>query len=248
MAKLALTRNNMGWAAEKPNRINRLFVDYCATGACGETSPALDIGAAYGLATIAALEAGAHVIANDLAPAHLEEIFRRTPEASRARLQLKAGRFPHQIHFEPETLGAIHASNVFHFLTGNQLSYGVRSAARWLRPGGKLFVQAATPYQAQFAGFIPEYQRRLAAGVKWPGWVEKISRYSQHKKLGVMPASIHLLDDRTLVPLLEAAGFRVERAWLYQREDFPAELKLDGRESLGIVAIRNKASIPTATI
>ena len=245
--KLALTRNNMGWAAEKPNQINQLFVDYCATGACGETSPALDIGAAYGLASIAALNVGAHVIANDLDPAHLEEIARRTPDTSLSRLQLKAGRFPRAIHFEPETLGAIHASNVFHFLSGNQLAYGIRCASRWLRPGGKLFVQAATPYQAQFAAFIPEYERRMAAGVKWPGWVEKISQYSRHKKLGVMPASIHLLEERTMVPLVEASGFRVERAWLYQREDLPNELKLDGRESLGLVAIKNKASIPIAT-
>ena len=232
----------MGWASEKPNRINGLFVDYCATGACGENSPALDIGAAYGLATIAALEVGAHVIANDLDPSHLAEIGLRTPEVSRGKLQLKAGRFPREIHFEPETLGAIHASNVFHFLTGNQLAYGIRSAARWLRPGAKLFVQAATPYQAQFAGFIPEYERRIAAGVKWPGWVEKISLYSQHKKLGLMPASIHLLDERILVPLVEAAGFRVEAAWLYQREDFPNELKLDGRESLGLVAVKNNTN------
>ena len=245
--KLALTRNNMGWAAEKPNQINQLFVDFCATGACGENSPALDIGAAYGLATIAALEAGANVIANDLDPTHLEEIVRRTPEESRQRLQLKAGKFPREIHFEPGTLGAIHASNVFHFLTGNQLAYGIRNAARWLRPGGKLFVQAATPYQAQFASFIPEYERRMLVGVKWPGWVEKISRYSQHKKLGAMPASIHLLDVRTLVPLIEATGLTVERAWLYQRDDFPRELRLDGRESFGLVALKNKASIPTAT-
>ena len=236
--KLTLTRNNMGWAAEKPNEINQLFVDYCRTGACGEISPALDIGAAYGLAAIAAIKAGAHVIANDLDPAHLEEIVLRTPEALRHRLQLKLGRFPRGIHFEPETLGAIHASNVFHFLTGNQLAYGIRNAARWLRPGAKLFLQAATPYQAQFASFIPEYELRIAAGGKWPGWVEKISRYSQHKKLGAMPASIHLLDERILVPLVEGAGLRVERAWLYQREDLPRELKLDGRESVGLVAVK----------
>ena len=236
--KLALTRNNMGWAASSLNQVNQLFVEYCAGGACGEDSPAVDIGAAYGLATIAALEAGAWVVANDLDCEHLEELERRTPEALHVRLRLMAGRFPAGTHFEPGTLGAIHASNVFHFLTGNQLEQGLRAVAQWLRPGGKLFVQAATPYQSPFADFIPEFERRIAAGVKWPGWVEKISKFSQHKKLGVMPPSLHLLDDRVLTALVEAAGLKVEKAWLYQRADFPKELKLDGRESLGLVAVK----------
>ena len=85
---------------------------------------------------------------------------------------------------------------------------------------------------------VPEYERRLESGSKWPGWVEKISQYSNHKKLGVMPASIHLLDDRVLPSLVESAGLIVERKWLYQRADLPKELRLDGRESLGLVAVK----------
>ena len=53
-----------------------------------------------------------------------------------------------------------------------------------------------------------------------------------------MPASIHLLDDRVLCRLVESVGLVVERAWLYQRADFPRELRLDGRESLGLVAVK----------
>ena len=228
----------MGWASDQLNEVSLQFAEFCRVGNCKEESPALDIGAAYGTASLEALRVGAWLIANDLDAGHLEELERRAVQQGFKNLRIKHGRYPRQIHFEPCTLGAVHASNIFHFLTGNQLSEGVRAIARWLRPGGKLFVQAATPYQAAFAGFIPEYERRLESGVKWPGWVEKISQYSNHKKLGVMPASIHLLDDRVLPSLVESAGLIVERVWLYQRADFPKELRLDGRESLGLVAVK----------
>ncbi len=228
----------MGWASDQLNEVSLQFAEFCRDGNCTEESPALDIGAAYGTASLEALRVGAWLIANDLDAGHLEELERRALQQSFKNLRTKHGRFPRQIHFEPCTLGAVHASNIFHFLTGNQLSEGVRAIARWLRPGGKLFVQAATPFQAAFAGFIPEYERRLDSGVKWPGWVEKISQYSNHKKLGVMPASIHLLDNQVLPSLVESAGLIVERVWLYQRADFPKELRLDGRESLGLVAVK----------
>lgn len=228
----------MGWASDQLNEVSLHFADFCRAGNCSEDAPALDIGAAYGTASLEALRAGAWLIANDLDPGHLQELERRATQLGYKNLRTKLGRFPREVHFESGTLGAVHASNVFHFLTGNQLSEGVRAIARWLRPGGKLFVQAATPYQAAFAGFISEYERRLNSSVKWPGWVEKISQYSNHKKLGVMPASIHLLDDHVLPSVVESAGLIVERAWLYQRADFPKELRLDGRESLGLVAVK----------
>ena len=149
----------MGWASDQLNEVSLQFADFCRTCACGEDSPALDIGAAYGTASLAALRVGAWLIANDLDAGHLEELELRAAQQGYKNLHLKLGRFPREVHFEPGTLGAVHASNVFHFLTGNQLAEGVRAIARWLRPGGKLFVQAATPYQAAFAGFIPEYER-----------------------------------------------------------------------------------------
>ena len=224
----------MGWASAELNEVSVLFVEYCRT----VDLPVLDIGAAFGTATLAALGTGAFVIANDLDASHLAQLEGRAQEAGHTQLLVKPGSFPRQIHFEPATLAAVHASNVFHFLTGNQLTEGVRAIARWLHPGGKLFVNAATPYQAAFANYISEYESRVASGVKWPGWVEKISQYSNHKKLGAMPASIHLLDDRVLCRLVESVGLVVERAWLYQRADFPRELRLDGRESLGLVAVK----------
>ena len=223
----------MGWISEELSLVSRDFVAFCEPG-----TRVLDIGAGFGVASLAAISAGAHVIANDVDQGHLDEIAQRATEEQRSCLVLKAGRFPRELHFEPGTFDAVHASNVFHFLTGNQLQDGLTAITRWLAPGGKLFVQAATPFQAPFRAFLPEYERRLAAGQRWPGWVEKISLFSTHRQLSQMPRSIHLLDDRVLARAVTDAGLVVEQAFLFRRHDFPASLSLDGRESVGLVARR----------
>lgn len=215
----------MGWAATQLSPLSETFVAFSSQA----PGPVLDIGGAPGLASLAALKAGAEVIANDLEAALFP---------SEARFRIVTGRFPGGLHFDPSTLGAVHASNVFHFLTGNQLDAGLRAIANWLHPGGKLFVQTSTPYQAPFAAFVPEYERRLAAGVKWPGWLAKVGEFATHRQLGQMPRSLHLLDDVMLSRAATAAGLAVERAWVYRRPDFPRTLHLDGRESAALIAIK----------
>ncbi|MBM3737382.1 MAG: class I SAM-dependent methyltransferase [Acidobacteria bacterium] len=226
----------MGWVARELSPLSQCFADYCAAGGCGRESPAVDLGAAYGAAALAALDAGAWLIANDLDATHLEELVRRAPESARDRLTVRVGRFPEALEFGPGSLGAVHASNVFHFLTGNQIRLGLTQIARWLRPGGRLFIQAATPYQAPFTAFISEYETRAARGDRWPGWVERISEFSSHRQLGQMPRSVHLLTAPLLAARVEDAGLVVERAWHFRRPDLPRSLWLDGRESAGVIA------------
>ena len=218
----------MGWASTQLSPLSEAFVAYAAQAA----SPVLEIGGAPGIAAAAALDAGAAVIVNDLDAALL------TALAAHDRLRLAPGRFPRDLHFDPATLSAVHASNVFHFLTGNQLDAGLRAIANWLAPGGKLFVQTSTPYQSPFSAFIPEYERRLAEGAKWPGWLAKAGEFTAHRQMGQMPRSLHLLDDVVLGRAASAAGLRVERAWLFRRPDFPRTLCLDGRESAALIAVK----------
>lgn len=218
----------MGWASKNPSPLTEEFIKFAPLAPC----PVLDIGGAPGFAACATLAAGAEVIANDLDAALFTEV------VPNPRLRIVPGHFPHDLDFPPESLGAIHASNVFHFLTGRQMEAGLNAIARWLRSGGKLFVQTSTPYQSPFVRFIPEYERRLAAGVKWPGWLPKVGQYAVHRQLGQMPRSLHLLDDLVLKRAASAAGLEVERAWLYRRPDFPRTLHLDGRETAALIAVK----------
>jgi SAM-dependent methyltransferase len=231
----------MGWISEQISPMGGMFLDFCRAGYCASSeSAALDIGTGYGLVALAGLHAGAWVIANDVEPSHLRELERRaereTSKVERSRLALRPGYFPRDLFFPEGSLGAVHCANVLHFLTGRQLTLGVSRIARWLRPGGKLFVQASTPYRAPFAPFVAEYERRVAASEKWPGWVEKLSVYCSHRQVGHMPRSMHFLDDRILERVALEAGLTVERAWLAAGDDLPADLCLDGRETACLIA------------
>ncbi|MBE7543407.1 MAG: class I SAM-dependent methyltransferase [Solibacteraceae bacterium] len=226
-----LTRNRMGWVSAEVSELSRAWVEDCRRA--GET-PVLDIGAAFGAACLEALATGARVIANDLHAEHLEELERRAPAGS--RLTLRPAHFPKELFFEPETLHSVHISNVVHFLTGRQLERGLAAVARWLKPGGRLYLQAVTPFQAIFEGFREEYARRVEAGVRWPGYIAKLSVYARHRQFSQMPRAVHLLDDVVLRRAAEAAGLRVERCWLFQRADQPKEIRLDGRESVALIA------------
>jgi polyketide synthase PksL len=238
----------MGWASLALNPVSVEFAGFCRE--CAAKDPAalvLDIGAGFGVAALAALRAGVCVVANDLSSSHLDEIALRARQelgaAPSARLTLRAGRFPRDLFFDAGSLAAVHASSVFHFLTGNQLARGLRAIERWLRPGGRLFVQAASPYQAPFEAFIPEYEARRARGERWPGWMERTRDYSTHRLLSQMPGSLHLLDGATLGRAAAEAGLVVERAWLYRRPELSPTIFLDGRESAGLIAVKNGASL-----
>lgn len=215
----------MGWTANVPNQLSELFIAACRN----VRRPVLDIGCAYGVASLPARANGARVIANDLAHEHLHEL------RGRPHVHPLQGRFPY-LGFAPGSLDAIHASNVLHFLTGAEVLEGAARLHEWLAPGGCVYIQAGTPYQGPFAPFVPEYTARFARGEQWPGWVESTRSITSYRRLNQYPASIHLLDDNVLGRVFLGAGFAIERLWLYRRRDLPASMFLDGRENVGLVA------------
>jgi len=213
------TKNAMGWTAAVPGQMSERFIAFA--GQCGR--PAVDIGCAYG---VAAIPAGA--IAVDLEISHLT--------ALPAGMDRVVGRFP-ELAFRAGSLGAVHASNVLHFLTGEELEEGVRRMGEWLAPGGKVFIQASTPFQRPFARFVGEFERRVGAEERWPGWVAETRLITEYRRLHQYPASIHLLDVEVLRRLF--AGWEIEYCGYYRRHGLPASLYLDGRESVGLMARRS---------
>jgi len=226
------TSNLKGWTSNTLNELSELFVKECALA----PATALDIGAAHGIATIPALYAGANLIANDSSQEHLNKLKQLTPPEFQHRLQLLPGRFPRDTKLKAETLDLAHASNVFHFLTGRQLEQAAAFLEHALRPGGKVFILAATPYMKTFEPFIPTYESRVERGDPWPGWITNVRDYSTHRLLSNLPKSIHLLDDKVLRRVFESTGFVTEQCWYLHRRDLPKSIALDGRENVAYIA------------
>jgi SAM-dependent methyltransferase len=131
-----------GYMTQRNLGISRQFVDFCSPSL---PLPVFDGGAAFGIATFAALAQGATVIANDIEPLHLHYIAHNADDSS-ARLYLREGALPDSLAFPPGTLSAIHLSRVLHALSPDAVAAVFRNAFTALAPGGRFFAVVASPH------------------------------------------------------------------------------------------------------
>jgi ubiquinone/menaquinone biosynthesis C-methylase UbiE len=227
------TLNSMGTMTPAPDIFSRAFIEFApkAPGRC------LDIGAAYGVATLPALNLGASVIANDIDERHLNILSSRVPPEHRSRLELAPGDFPDKLSFPSNSLGAVLICRVMHFFDGPSIERAAAKVFDWLAPGGKVFVIAETPFIGTARAFFSTYEARRAAGDPWPGVVENVAAHDP-KRSASLPSLFHLLDDHVLTRVFTAAGFAIERTEYFSRPDYPADIRLDGRESIGMIAAK----------
>jgi len=206
--------------------------------------PVLDLGCAYGVATIAALEAGGKVTACDLEQQHLDILIENTPEELRANLTCLAGELPN-INFPAESFAAVLCSRVLHFLDGSAIDASVRNMYSWLKPGGRLYLVADTPYGI-WRKLIPVFEAKKKKGERWPGLMIGLENYlpTVPKDRPIDgPPFMNLLDPGLLERICTEAGFTVQRASFIDRSDFSGAGRMDGRENAGILAIKpNQAS------
>lgn len=223
------TLNRMGYSFENLTTYGDAFLDFCAI----TDGPVLDIGAAYGVATIRALEKGAFVIANDIDAGHLKAIKEKANSKKLPFLKTIKAPFPH-LTLEENSLGGILMSQVLHFLPHEELDLAAAKMFSLLKPGGKAFLTAATPYVSMFSRFTPIFESRKRKGNKYPGLIEELSLYVG-TRAKEMPLQMNLFDTYLLEKLMRSVGFKVERCEYIARPDFPPEMRLDGRENVGII-------------
>lgn len=171
----------------------------------------LDLGCAYGIASIAALERGARVVALDMEKKHLEILGQRVNDDARARLTLRQGILPN-VDFEDGRFTAVHAGRVMHFLTPEGVGVTLRKMFCWLEPGGKVFLSTDSPYFGYWASKAADYEARRLAGDPWPGYIEDVAAHFEEAHVVGGPSLINALDPDVFRRECEAAGFVVERA------------------------------------
>lgn len=204
---MVATLNRTGVMVEHLIPYSSEFAEYA--GECG--GEVLDLGCAYGIASIAALERGARVVALDMEKKHLEILGQRVNDDARARLTLRQGVLP-DVDFEDGRFTAVHASRVMHFLTPEGVGVTLRKMFRWLEPGGKVFLSTDSPYFGYWASKAADYEARRRAGDPWPGYIEDVAAHFEAAHVVGGPSLINALDPEVFQRECEAAGFVVERA------------------------------------
>lgn len=235
------TKNGCG-AMHPLSETSKCFINYSAT----IKEPVLDLGCAYGIATIEAAKAGAlEVVGCDIEQKHLDILKERAIKAGvLSKIRLEAGKFPYKPVFEPNSFGAILVSLVLPYLTLEELDIGLEKIYEWLVPEGKLFISSYTIHLKEFDNvkFKQEYKKRVDNGIKWPGFFEDFNQFStlaeENVVANVVPKKLHFFDIDPLVSALTNIGFKVETAkYLDGRKNYAVEETWhDGKEMLCIIA------------
>ncbi len=140
------------------------------------------------------------------------------------------------------TYDAIFVGRVLHFLTPDQLEDAVKHLFLLLKPGGRIFVVAITPYVKRFEKFILEYERRINAKEENPGFVKSLHEYvnpevtapEQIKNISIEP--FFFLDDKALRAVFERNDFRVIECKMIPLSYKSKSWELDGRENVILIA------------
>jgi len=232
--KIAQTTNNQRGFTYLLSPFGEAFVDFSKNS----KYPVLDVGAAFGVATIPALEAGANVIAVDLDKSHLEKLVQNVPAHLKDKVKTIASRFQ-DVKFPSNSLGAVYISQVLPFLNGQEIEDRFQKIYEWLVPGGKLFVVSFTPYIQHVASYIPLYEQKKSQDLAWAGYISDLSKYSFDNEIAKnLPNQINHLDADDLRMTCLKYGFIVEKLELFgdPHNTLPQGIKFDDRERVGLIA------------
>lgn len=229
-----VTLNQMGYMAGRLDAYSEEFCNFSATA----KHPVLEIGAAYGIATLKALEKGVKKIySNDLDKRHLAILQSRCPSEFKERLELFAGAFPDAVELPNNSLSAILISRVLHFFRGDIIEKMLNRCFELLTNEGKLFLICDTMFMKNWSSFLPEYYKRVAKGDEWPGLIENSEQY-ENARFRDRQKMVNLFDSTVMENVLKKSGFLVEKLGYLDQSHYPSDMVGSGKESVGAIAIK----------
>lgn len=228
------TLNEMGYMCTTLDEVSLDFV----RAASQSSLPSLEIGAAYGVATISAIEQGAHMIANDIDVRHLQVLKDSIGQNKQSRLSLLPGKFPDELNVTDCSILNILISRVLHFFTGKEITDALTIAHKWLKPGGRIFIINETPFLKNWQNIVPIYNEKKEKGIEFPGEFSNLREIAETDRAKSLPNFFHFLDKESMRHLLEKSGFNVEKVQYISRPYFPEDIRLNGRESVGAVGFK----------
>lgn len=225
------TLNNMGFMTESVDEYTQEFISF----ACQQNDGLpLELGAAYGLASREIVKHGKTVITNDLDVRHLNLFKSTLPEKQQQLVTLMPGDIVKGLPITKKTLSSVLSCRVFHFFTGDILIGILNEIYEWLIPGGQIFIITETPYLKNFSSFLPIFEKRKCEGFKFPGEVYNVFENDPIRGAS-LPPMMHFFDADTISALVKSVGFEILKCNTFARPEFPVDIRLDGRESVGLV-------------
>ncbi|MES2217631.1 MAG: class I SAM-dependent methyltransferase [Pseudomonadota bacterium] len=212
----------------------------------------LEIGAAFGTATLEALKLGAVVHCNDISELNLAVVQKRyaaltdnnidSVTGDNDKLTLLPGAFPEELSGLPaQSYHAILACRVLHFLPGVKIDIAIKEMANLLKMNGKIYIVCETPFQKNWSNFLPEFEQRVRENAEWPGEITDSSKYETSERRGTaLPRFMHNLTEKELIRSAERSELLVVEKCEYisRAGQFTSDAIMDGRESVGLVARR----------
>lgn len=251
MGVFTKTYNPLGGFTTSPcDLISQRFIEHAAISAASG-GKVLEIGAAFGAATLEALSKGATVFCNDISPENLAVVQTRYLEMKSQiadslpeehnKLVLVPGELPDELHGLPENFfDAILICRVLHFLTGNKIDESLALMAKLLTKNGKIYIVCETPFLKNWQRFIPEFKSRVEKNTEWPGEISNPADYESSGRAIVLPRFVHWITKEVLQRSLLRAGFAVEHVeYINRAGQFPDDLILPEfkKESVGAIGI-----------
>ncbi len=243
------THNPLGGFTTTPcDPVSQTFITHAALSA-QNGGKILEIGAAFGAATLEAIAKGATVFCNDIDPENLAVVRQRylantgeDPDSitgDGSKLILVPGTLPQELIGLPKkAFDAILICRVLHFFPGSKIEESLTLLSTLLSPGGKVYIVCETPFLKNWQRFIPEFNKRVESGVEWPGEITEPAEYESSGRAASLPKFVHWITKEVLERSLIKAGFSVEHAEYINREgQFPNDLLLPecGKESVGAI-------------
>jgi len=234
------TLNNKGVMAPKLDEVSKAFVEFAAL----DNVKVLEIGSAYGLACIEALNKGAKdYTANDLDIRHLKilaKTLKATDSSFLTNLKLIHGSILDKLNLPSSYYDAILIARVLHFMKPDELQCALKALYKTLKPGGKIYGVMLTPYVKGFRSFIPEFERRVKENESFPGYVEDLleivdKSFIPEKMIEQMKKHFLFFDTGTARRAFEQNGFIIEGC-KYTAFTYASDWQLDGKENIGIIA------------